>query len=140
MSRLRKIGRWEDRWLTYPFPDMSEPEKAICHLTARGDYEETHLAQLYLKASLHAIDSYFNQVRTRLSPLERSKHSQSNAGRRWFGYQPYNTAMIQKHLDIFRTYYNFCLVSKKDKKTPAMRLGLAKAPIALEVVINSSNQ
>lgn len=135
MKRLETIGRWEDRWLTYPFPDMSEPEKAVCYLTPRNDYEESHLAHLYLKASLHAVDSYFNQVRTRISPLQRAKHSQSNSGRTWYGYQPYKPEMVQKLLDILRVFHNYCLKGKKDKKTPAMRLGLAKSVIDLDAII-----
>lgn len=135
MERLQTIGRWNDRWLSYPFPDMSEPEKAVCYLTHRGDYGASHLAQLYLKASLHVVDSYFNQVRTRLSPLQRSDHSPSNAGRTWRGNQPYNPHLVQKLLDLLRLYHNYCLKSRKDKKTPAMRLGLARAPIDLDEVI-----
>lgn len=135
MKRLETIGRWNDRWLTYPFPDMSEPEKAVCYLTNRGDYGESHLAQLYLKASLHAVDSYFNQVRTRLSPLQRAVHSPSSARRTWYGKQPYDPRMVQKLLDLLRLFHNYCLKSKKDKMTPAMRLGLARAPIDLDEVI-----
>ena len=127
--------RENDRWLTYPFPDMSEPEKAVCYLTNRGDYGESHLAQLYLKASLHAVDSYFNQVRTRLSPLQRAVHSPSSARRTWYGKQPYDPRMVQKLLDLLRLFHNYCLKSKKDKMTPAMRLGLARAPIDLDEVI-----
>ena len=37
-------------------------------------------------------------------------------------------------LEIFRVFYNYCKVGD-DKQTPAMRLGLAKAPIALEDVL-----
>jgi len=32
MQELVKIGKWNDKWLFYPFPDMSEPMKAICWL------------------------------------------------------------------------------------------------------------
>jgi len=135
MERLETVGRWNDRWLNYPFPDMSEPEKAVCYLTDRGDYDPSHLARLYLKASLHAVDSYFNQVRTRLSPLQRATHSPSSAGRTWYGNQPYDPQLVQKLLDLLRTFHNFCLKSRKDKKTPAMRLGLANAPIDLDEVI-----
>ncbi len=42
--------------------------------------------------------------------------------------------MVVKLLDIFRVYYNYCVVGQ-DKKTPAMRLGLAKAPIREEDII-----
>lgn len=136
MKRLKTIGRWEDRWLDYPFPDMSEPEKAVCYLTNRNDLEEMQLARLYHMASLHAIDSYFNQIRSRLNPLDRPKKSKSTQGRIWSGYQPYDPLLVQKLLDIFRVYYNFHLKSKKDKKTPAMRLGLARGPISVDEIVN----
>lgn len=140
MTRLETVGSWNDRWLNYPFPDMSEPEKAVCYLTDRGNYdkdeEKSHLARLYLKVSLNAVDSYFNQVRTRLSPLQRAGHSASSAGRVWYENQPYDPRLVQKLLDLLRVYRNYCLKSRKDKKTPAMRLGLAQAPIDLDEVIN----
>jgi transposase-like protein len=135
MKRLKTIGSWKDRWLKYPFPSKSEPEKAVCYLTNRDDYDEMHLANLYHMASLKPVDSYFNQVRTRISCLQHSLVSASNTGRRWFGYQPYNPALVQKLLDIFRVYYNYSLKSKIDKQTPAMRLGLAKGPIGVEDIL-----
>lgn len=140
MGRLETIGRWEDRWLTYPFPDMSEPEKAICLLTPDRGYSERRMATLYLKASLHAVDSYFNQIRTRLSPLQRGGRSQSANGSTWYGYQPYKPEMVQKLLDILRVFHNFSLKSKEDKKTPAMRLGLAKGPVDLDRIIYFSRE
>lgn len=73
MERAAAIGKWSDRWLTHPMPNNSEPEKAICCLTDTGRYEEDldHLANLYLKGSLHSIDRFFMQVRRRLSLVER---------------------------------------------------------------------
>ncbi len=35
---MQEIGNWKDKWLLHPFPNMSEPEKAICYLTDYGDY------------------------------------------------------------------------------------------------------
>jgi len=136
MARLKTIGAWDDRWLNYPFPDMSEPEKAVCYLTNRNDLDEMHLAHLYHMASLHAVDSYFNQVRTRLSPLDRPRRSKSNPGRLWLSYLPYDPGLVQKMLDMLRVYHNYHLKSKKDKKTPAMRLGLAKGPISIDDIVN----
>ncbi len=135
LANMAPMGKWRDRWLFHPLPDMSEPEKALCHLTDFGDYDPDHLAWLYNKGSLHAADSYFMQIRRRISALERPIGSQANAGRVWNGYAPYNPAMVQKLLDIFRVVHNFVLVSEKDKKTPAMRLGLAKAPLDYEDII-----
>lgn len=128
------IGKWQDRWMSHPFPNMSEPEKAVCYLTDFNDYDADHLARLYNKTSLHAIDCFFMQVRRRLSILERPIVSASNTGRTWYGYSAYNPETIVKMLGIFRVFYNYCLAGQ-DKKTPAMRLGLAKGKVSLEDII-----
>jgi len=134
MAGMDEVGRWKDKWLSHPFPNMSEPEKAICYLTDYGDYDEDHRAWLYNKASMHGIDRFFMQVRRRLSLLERPIASASSARRMWHGYSPYNPTIIAKMLDIFRVYYNYCLVGK-DKQTPAMRMGLAKGKVTEEDII-----
>lgn len=134
MSEVKVFGAWQDRWIAHPFPNMSEPEKAVCYLTDTGQYDEDHLAWLYNKASLHAIDRFFMQVRRRLSLLERAISTPSRAGRRWHGYSPYNPAIIATVLDIFRVFYNFVEVGK-DTQTPAMRLGLAKGVVTMEDIM-----
>jgi hypothetical protein len=138
LQELVDIGKWHDRWLFYPFPDMSEPEKAICWLTDLQDrsYDIGHLAWLYSKGTLHGIDRFFMQVRRRLSLLERPISTPSSEGRRWHGYSPYNPAMVGKVLDIFRVFYNFVEVGK-DKKTPAMRLGLLEDCVTVDEVLNN---
>jgi len=134
MANMAEIGKWKDRWLIHPFPNMSEPEKAICYLTDYSDYDADHQAWLYNKASMHGIDCFFMQVRRRLSLLERPIKTASKTGRTWHGYSPYNPAVIAKLLGIFRVYYSYCLAGK-DKKTPAMRIGLAKGIVPLEDII-----
>ena len=42
--------------------------------------------------------------------------------------------MLQQYLDLFRTAYNFCHTGD-DKKTPAMRLGLAEQPLSYDDVL-----
>jgi len=71
LANMAASGHWKDRWLMHPFPSMREPEKAICYLTDYDDYDDDHLAWLYNKAGLHAIDVFFLLVRRRLSLLER---------------------------------------------------------------------
>jgi transposase-like protein len=131
IKSMASIGKWSDRWLLHPFPSMSEPEKAICYLTDYGDYKPDHLARLYAKASLHPIDRFFMQVRRRVSLLERPIATSSASYRTWYGYSPYNPEVVAKLLTIFRVFYNYVLKGE-DKKTPAMRLGLAQAPIKIE--------
>jgi transposase-like protein len=134
LQSMRPHGKWQDRWLDHPFPTMSEPEKAVAYLTDLGDYDEDHQAWLYNKASLHGVDSFFNQVRRRLSLLERPIHSKANKGRVWNGYAPYNPGNVTKVLDIMRTVHNYILTGK-DGKTPAQRLGLAQALLHYEDII-----
>ncbi len=134
MAQMVNIGKWQDRWVEHPFPNMGEPEKAMCYLTDIQGYDEDHLAWLYNKTSLHAIDRFFMQVRRRLSLLERPISSSASMGRCWYGYGPYKPVMVGKLLDIFRVFYNFVEVGK-NKQTPAMRLGLAKGKITIENII-----
>ncbi len=134
VAQMAPLGKWQDKWLMHPLPNMGEPEKAVCYLTDYRDYDEDHLARLYNKASLHSIDCFFMQIRRRLSILERPIGSASTAGRMWYGYSAYNPESIVKMLGIFRVFYNYCLAGK-DGKTPAMRLGLAKGKVSLEDII-----
>jgi transposase-like protein len=141
IAHSKTLGKWNDRWVFHPQATMSEPEKALCHLTDLGDYDEDHLAWLYNKASLHGVDSYFNRIRRRVSLLERGIHTSANAGKVWNGYAPYNPQQVQKLLDIFRTCHNFMWTRDvfkgevKEKKTPAMLIGLAKGVVTYEDVI-----
>lgn len=141
IERAASFGKWSDRWAKHPFPNGSEPDKAVCWLTNKAwepgiDAEETqdeydnHMARLHLKGSLHAIDRFFMQIRRRLSLLERPISTSSKAGRTWYGYSAYKPENIVKLLDIFRVYYNYCLAGK-DGKTPAMRLKLAERGLSV---------
>ncbi len=135
IEQAKLIGKWKDRWVFHPLATMNEPEKALCHLTDLGDLEPDHAAWLYNRASLHGVDSYFNRIRRRQSLLERSISSQSNTGRVWSGYAPYSPNQVQKLLDILRVVQNYVLKGTKDKKTPVMRLGLAKGPVKYEDIL-----
>ena len=134
MSEGTKVGQFGDKWVNHPIPNMSEPEKRVCWLTDMGDYDEDHAARLYLKGSLHSVDRFFMQTRRLLSMAERSIASANKDGRMWYGYSAYRPENLAKVLEIFRTYYNFCKAGK-DKKTPAMRLGLARAVIPVEDIL-----
>lgn len=115
---------------SYPLADMAEPNKAIMHLTKNRDCELDHLARLYMKATLRGVDRVFMQIRRRLSILERPLVTTNSARRTWHGYAAYSPIVVQQVLRIFRAYYNYALVGE-DGKTPAMRLGLAEAPIPI---------
>lgn len=134
LNELTAIGKWKDRWVEHPFPNMGEPEKVMCYLTDMHQYDEDHVAWLYNKASKHAVDRFFMQARRRMSLLERPLSTMRNRGRRWHGYGPYNPAMIGKLLDIFRVFYNY-VEAGQDKQTPAMRVGLVKSVASIEDIL-----
>ena len=73
-------------------------------------------------------------VRRKLSLFERPIATSSSLGRKWFAYSPYNPALVNKLLLIHRVHYNF-VAKRGQKETPAMRLGLAKAPVEPEDII-----
>jgi transposase-like protein len=143
MGRMSAVGKWDDRWLTHPVPNKSEPDKRVCWLTdidapaksaKRQRDQQLHAARLYLKASLHAVDRFFMQVRRSVRLAERPIATASADRRMWHGYaayQPKNLAMVLK---IYKTAFNYCL-KDADGKTPAMKLGLAQAPVELEDII-----
>ena len=143
LTRVRKIGKWQDRWALHPLSEMREPSKLICWLTdieplasdpeARED-QLNHHARLHLKASVAEVDRFFMQVRRALTMAERGVVSASSDRRLWFGKNAYNPAVLVKLLEVFRTYFNYCEVGQ-DKKTPAMRMGLARGPVAPEDIL-----
>lgn len=135
IAAAQDIGQWKDRWVMHPSPSMSEPEKALCYLTDFGDYDAEHLAWLYNKASLHAVDSWFNRLRRRCSMLERPIASAGNTGRVWNGYSPYRPEQLGKLMTIFRACHNYIWTGDKRKDTPAVRLGLARAPLDYKDII-----
>lgn len=135
LHRAQALGFPDDFWLAHPIPNKSETAKKICWLTNPGTCSEDHMARMYLRASLHPIDRFFMVIRRRISYAERAYASSNQTGRKWYGYNAYRPDNLAKILDIFRVFYNYCLVGPKDKKTPAMRLGLARGPVAPEDVL-----
>jgi hypothetical protein len=92
----------QDVWLTYPLPDLAEPEKQIRFVTDLGDYDDEHVANLLMKATLWPIDTVFNRIRRRLALCERPIRSRRRASGVWHIYAPYEPAMIEKLLTIYR--------------------------------------
>lgn len=134
LSHLAELGRWKDQWLVHPFPSMSEPEKAVCCLTRTPRDKPDEMAKLYRRASLHAIDRFFMQLRRSVNVLERPMQTASASRRIWHGYNPYNPVVVVRLLEIYRVYYNY-LQPGEDGKTPAMRLGLADRPISVDELL-----
>lgn len=135
LRRPRVPERWQDRWVAHPFPNKSEPEKMLCHLTDREALDPDQRARFHLFGSLHGIDRFFMIVRRRLSLLERPISTASNTGRVWHSGNPYRPLVVEHLLTIIRMAYNYHWAGK-DKKTPAMRLGLTDRPWTLQEILD----
>lgn len=121
-------------WLDSPFHEITQPFKSSQLIEVPKPPSRKKLAWLHLFSSLLAVDSLFNATRRSVSYLERPISKETNEGRAWTGKAPYNSGMIEKLLVIHRTYYNF-IKRGNDKKTPAMRIGIANAPLKVEDVM-----
>lgn len=134
LDNLYIIKNSPEQWLEYPIATMPESAKLVAAVTDVSRYDKDHQANLYRKASLHAVDRFFMNSRRGVSLLERPFTSATNKSRTWHGYSAYNPAMLTKMADIYRVYYNY--VNKNDKgETPAMRIGMAQGPVTLEKII-----
>jgi hypothetical protein len=162
-------------WWALPTATMSEPDKhvGIAYQRTPGTPDEIEARRLDLldRSSLHAVDSFFNVMRQRVSYLHRAGMSRTS-NEHYNAFQPYQPSQLQKIVDIARIYFNWCearpfRVSRKfsstdpqphdpmhdkldnlyeehmrrtrreDYSTPAMRMHLATAPIALETILNT---
>ena len=92
------------------------------------------LAKLAMRAGLGPVDNVFQLTRRYMNALERPIGTSSGYNTVWHGYAPYNPAMLQQYLDLFRTAHNFCHTGD-DKRTPAMRIGLAEQPLNYDDVL-----
>ena len=118
----------------HAIPTINEPQKAVCWLTPRDGVDDIRKADMHLRSGLGRIDNVFLKTRRLVNALERPIGTSSSHNKVWHGYQPYNPAMVQKYLTIFRTVNNFIHVGT-DGKTPAMRLGLTKKPLRYERIL-----
>ena len=139
ISKREKHGKWHDEWVTHPLPTLNEPEKAMSWLTADSELDENRMADMFLRSGLGVIDNMFQKTRRLCNAVGRPIDAAGGKKAVWHGYAPYNPAMIEKNLAIFRAINNFVFVSD-DGATPAMRLGLAKQPLDFEDIVWSGQR
>lgn len=97
-------------WWKNPVQTMYEPDRCVglFYQRAAETEEENHerLLELLDRSSLHAVDSFFNVMRQRVSFFHRPGHSRSSETF-YNAFQPYKPAMVQKIVDIARVYFNW---------------------------------
>jgi len=122
-------------WFHNPINTINECEKRVSFVKSARNLDWEHRARLIRNATLAPIDTFFNQVREKVSYLGRGSANPSSNRRIWNKQSPYNPAQMEKVLQIYRVYRNFCMFRSGSKETPAMRLGLAKGKVSIMDII-----
>ncbi|WP_296761604.1 hypothetical protein [Sediminimonas sp.] len=112
----------------YPFPRKSEPNKQVKILTDRPSRSPRSSARMLRLATLRSVDSYFHKFRSNVRFASRPAISSGSVGQTWKRQYLYKPDTMVKLAEIYRFYHNWCDPGE-DKKTPAMRLGLARGRI-----------
>jgi|GEM_PF-1987832 len=83
------------------------------------------LAKLIVQVNSRTINNYFQQIRRRISILERPLVTGRGDGKSYI-YANYNPKYAQYVITIFRTVYGFCWATKSngEPQIPAQRLGI----------------
>ena len=94
------------------------------------------LAEIMYKIDLRSINTFFNQIRRKVSILERPLSGGRGEGKSYI-YANFNPKYAQYMITILRTYLNFCETYKYkgEEITPAMRLGIAKKKYKIEDIL-----
>lgn len=130
-----KFNGMKGQWYKHPIDRESEANKYISFTKEIPSSEWALKVSLMHQASTFAVDGLFQQIRRRITLLERPISSASENRRIWSGRSPYNPEIVNKVLQIFRVYYNYCLAPQGKKTTPAQRIGLAKGKVRVRDII-----
>lgn len=119
---------WANNPIEHPLASIDKGFHTVDCTTDLSSYEAEEIASMILNVSDNASNFFIQQIRRRLSILERPLTTARGDGKSYI-YSNFNPKYAQMALTILRTYYNFCFVYKTPdgkKLTPAQRLGITK--------------
>ncbi|NPV90949.1 MAG: insertion element protein [Firmicutes bacterium] len=135
-----KYPKWANQPINHPLPSIDEGWSYLDCTTDISGYREEELARMLLNVNSHASNAFLQQIRRRLSILERPLLTARGEGKSYI-YANINPRYAQYALTILRTYYNFCFAFRTGSgenrvlATPAQRLGIAKKQYNIEDII-----
>ncbi|MFE4813566.1 insertion element protein [Peribacillus simplex] len=122
----RLLRRWAQNPVIHPLPFKDIGYATVDCTTDVSSYKSIELARMIQKINNKSTDTFINQIRRRLSILERPLVTARGDGKSYI-YSNFNPKYGQYAVTILRTFYNFCKPYKSNGKlaTPAQRLGIA---------------
>lgn len=125
---VRLVGEPVGTWFQYPFPRKSEPNKRVLLLTDHPGLGAREKAKLMRLATLRSVDSSFHRFRSNVHFASRPQITTNGHGRVWARHHLYDPVVLSKLVEIYRFYHNW-MEPGVDRKTPAMRIGLARGRV-----------
>lgn len=122
----KNVKVWANNPVVHPLPFRDTGYFEVDCTTDLSSYEPLQIAKMILKVNNKSTDTFINQIRRRISILERPLVTSRGDGKSYI-YSNFNPRYAQYAITILRTYYNFCKPTKiyKTWQTPAQRLGIA---------------
>jgi len=121
----------------HPLPGIDQGKRLVAPTTDLSDYSSQEIAELLLQIDNHATSAFMQQMRRRLSILERPLVTARKDGRSYI-YANSKPKYAQYAVTILRTWYNFCSPFKTAdgiEATPAQRLGLSDRVFDLSDIV-----
>src|SRR5690606_422729 len=127
---------YADNPIQHPLATPDRGFRSVDCKTDLSSYEPTDIANLILNVNDNATNVFIQNIRRRLSILERPLTTARGDGKSYI-YSNFNPKYAQMALTILRTYYNFCFAcdSNGTKETPAQRLGITDKKFDLKEII-----
>lgn len=131
---------YADNSIQHPLATPDRGFRQVDCTTDLSSLEPNQIANLILNVNDNAVNTFIQNIRRRLSILERPLMTARGDGKSYI-YSNFNPKYAQMSLTILRTFYNFCVPFKtKDGKiitvsTPAQRLGITDKEFSLNDII-----
>lgn len=128
---------WAKDPIEHPLPPTDKGYFQVDCTTDLSSFDESQIANMILKVSDRPTNNFMQQIRRRLSILERPLVTARGSGKCYI-YANFNPKYAQMALTILKTYFNFCLANKTSrtsKLTPAQQLGLTDKQFTLNDIL-----
>ncbi|WP_456279296.1 insertion element protein [Bacillus sp. AK128] len=118
----KKVMAYLNNPINHPLPGIDKGTMTVDCRTDISGFDNSKLASMILNVSDHATNSFIQQIRRRISILERPLMTARAEGKSYI-YANFNPKYAQYAITILRTFYNFCYTDKEGK-TPSQRIGI----------------
>ena len=133
----KSFNKYANNPIEHPLASKDKGFHLVDCTTDLSSYEPKDIAEMVLEVNDNATNAFIQQMRRRLSILERPLMTARGEGKSYI-YANFNPKYAQYALTILRTYFNFCLPFKSadgKRLTPAQRLGITEKAFDLNDII-----